>query len=186
MPASAISLRRSLIARSSPGWPGLAWRGARLVELLKRALPNPPLPPCASTTRLAGVGEVGEQRLAVLVVDLGAGRHLEHDVVAVCAGAVLAHAATAGLGLEMLLIAVVDQGVEAIDGKRDHVSALAAVAAVRTAELDVFLAPERHAAVPAVARADVDLGFVQEFHGNRPHRCINAEPNIYNVGIGLQ
>ena len=31
--------------RSSPGWPGLAWRGARLVDDLKCALPKPPLPP---------------------------------------------------------------------------------------------------------------------------------------------
>src|SRR4029077_732954 len=47
---------------------------------------------------------------------------------------------------------------------RDHVAALAAVAAVRPAILDELLAPERHAAVAAVAGADVDLGFVEEFH----------------------
>ena len=116
---------------------------------------------------VAGLVEVGEQGLAVLLVDLRADRHLEHDVGAVRAMAVLAHAADAALGLEMLLVAVVDQGVEAFDRLRDHVAALAAVAAVRAAELDVLLAPERHAAVPAVAGADIDLGFVEEFHGNR-------------------
>ena len=42
---------------------------------------------------LADLGEVGEQRLAVLLVDLRAGRHLQHDVVAARAVAVLAHAA---------------------------------------------------------------------------------------------
>src|SRR5262249_47460319 len=49
----------------------------------------------------------------------------------------------------------------------DHAPALAAVAAVRPAELDEFLAPERHAAVPAIARADVHLGFIEEFHDPR-------------------
>ena len=81
--------------------------------------------------------------------------------------AVLAHAAAAVLGLEVLLVAVVDQRVEAVDRLRDHVAALAAVAAVRAAELDELLAPERDAAVPAVAGADVDLGLVEEFHGDR-------------------
>ena len=115
---------------------------------------------------LADRGEIGEQRLAVLLVDLRAGRHLEHDVGAVGAVAVLAHAVAAALGLEMLLVAVVDQRVEAVDRQRDHVAALAAVAAVRPAELDEFLAPERHAAVAAVAGADIDLGLVEEFHGD--------------------
>ena len=46
----------------------------------------------------------------------------------------------------------------------DHVAAAAAVAAVRPAELDELLAPERDAAVAAVAGADVDLGFIKKFH----------------------
>ena len=115
---------------------------------------------------LAHVREVGEERLAVLLVDLRAGRHLHHHVGAVGAVAVLAHAAAAVLGLEVLLVAVVDQRVEAVDRLDHDVAALAAVAAVRPAELDEFLAPERHAAVAAVAGADIDLGLVEEFHGN--------------------
>src|SRR5205807_624488 len=80
-------------------------------------------------------------------------------------GAVLAHAAAAVLGPEMLLVAVIDQGVEAVDRPRHHVPALAAVPAVGTPELDEFLPPERDTAVPAVAGADVNLGLVEEFHG---------------------
>ena len=41
---------------------------------------------------LADLGHVGDQRLAVLGEDLGADRHLQHDVLALGAGAVLAHA----------------------------------------------------------------------------------------------
>ena len=79
--------------------------------------------------------------------------------------AVLAHAVAAGLGLEVLLVAVVDQRVEAVDRLDHDVAAAAAVAAARAAELDELLAPERDAAVAAVAGADIDLGFVEEFHG---------------------
>ncbi len=85
------------MVRSSPGWPGLAWRGARLVELLKWALPKPPLPPLREHRLLADLGEVGEQRLAVLLVDLSADRNLHHHVGAVGAMAILAHAVAAVL-----------------------------------------------------------------------------------------
>ena len=71
------------------------------------------------------------------------------------------------LRLEVLLVAVVDQRVEAVDRLDDHVAAAPAVAAVRAAELDELLAPERHAAVAAVAGADIDLGLVEELHGSR-------------------
>ncbi len=118
-------------------------------------------------TRWADLGEIGNQRLAVFFVDLRADRHLQHDVLAVGAGAVLAHAVAAPLRLEVLLIAVVDQRIEAVDRLHHHVTAVAAVAAVRAAELDEFLAPERDAAVPARAGRDIDLGFIEEFHGLR-------------------
>ena len=45
------------------------------------------------------------------------------------------------------------------------VAAAAAVAAARAAEFDELLAPERDAAVAAGAGRDIDLGFVEEFHG---------------------
>jgi hypothetical protein len=47
---------------------------------------------------------------------------------------------------------------------RQHVAALAAVAAAGAAEFNEFFAPERHAAVSAVAGADENLGFIEEFH----------------------
>ena len=80
---------------------------------------------------LAHLGEIGQQGLAVLVIDLRAGRHLEHQVAAVGAMAVLAHAVAAARGLEMLLVAVVDQRVEAVDRLDQDVAALAAIAAAR-------------------------------------------------------
>ena len=106
-----------------------------------------------------------DQRLAILVEDLRADRHLERDRLAVGAVAVLAHAVGALGGLEVLLIAVIDQRVEAIDDFDDDIAAAAAIAAGGSAEFDILLAPERDAAVTAVAGADVNLGFIEEFHG---------------------
>ena len=73
-------------------------------------------------------------------------RHLQRDVVALAAGQVAAHAVHAGLGLEMLLVAIVDQRVEAVDAFGPDIAAAAAIAAVGAAELDELLAPERDGA----------------------------------------
>ena len=85
--------------------------------------------------------------------------------LALGAVAVLAHAMGAGRGLEVLLVAVVDQRVEPVDALDDDVAAAPAIAAVGAAELDELLAQERHAAGAAVAGADIDLGLVEKFHG---------------------
>ena len=113
---------------------------------------------------LAGLGQIGEQRLVVFREHLRAGRDLHDDIVAAGAGPVLAHAALAALGLEVLLVAIVDERVEIIHALDPDVAALAAVAAVGPAEFDELFAPESDAAVAAVARAHVDLGLIQEFH----------------------
>ena len=153
------------MVRSIPGWPGLARRGARLVEVVKWALPKPPLPPLAMTTRSPSCLEVGDQILASLLEHLRAGGHFQHRVGAAAARPVLAHAVYAGLGLEMLLIAKVDQRVEAAGALDYDVAAAPAVAAVGAAELDELLAPERDAAGAAVAGADIDARLVKKFHG---------------------
>src|SRR3974390_2082122 len=85
---------------------------------------------------LADFGEIGEQRLAVFFVNLRADRHLEHRVLAVRAVPVLAHSVAAALGLEMLLIAVIDQCVQAFDRLDDDAATFGAIAPVRSAALD--------------------------------------------------
>src|SRR5262245_2827583 len=112
-------------------------------------------------------GEIGQQGLVVLVKDLRAGRYLEHDVGTARAGAIAAHAMATRLGLEVLLVAIVDQRVQAVDAQRNHVTATPSIAAVRTAEFNELLAPKRHTAVSARAGADVDLGLIEELHGAR-------------------
>ncbi|MGY3645784.1 hypothetical protein ACVWW2_001075 [Bradyrhizobium sp. LM4.3] len=64
----------------------------------------------------------------------------------------------------MLLVAIVDQRVQAVCDLDYDIAAAAAIAAGGTAEFNEFFAAERHAAVSAVTGADVDLCFVEEFH----------------------
>jgi hypothetical protein len=89
---------------------------------------------------LARLGQIGDQRLTVLIKNLRAGRHHQHNIVALGACAILAHAMAALLGLEMLLIAVVEERVEIGDALHDDIAVPGAVTAVRTAELDELLA----------------------------------------------
>ncbi len=120
---------------------------------------------------LAGLVEVGDQRRVVLVADLGADRQLEHHVGALGTGHVATVAGRAGGGLEVLLVAVIDKGVEVLYRLDPDVAALAAVAAVRPAELDKFLAAEMDAAIAAVAGAHIDLGLVEKLHRSASKRA---------------
>ena len=113
---------------------------------------------------LADRGHVGENRLVVVFQDLGANGDFQDDVVALAAGAVLAHAMAAGLGLEVLLIAIVDQRVEPVDANRPYVAAAPAVAAVGSAVLNGFLTAEADGSAAAVTRSHKDFRLVQEFH----------------------
>jgi hypothetical protein len=70
----------------------------------------------------------------------------------------------AALGLEMLGVAEVDQGVEAGHRLEDDIAALAAIAAVGAAIFDVLLAPEADRTGPP-AGADENLGLVEKMHG---------------------
>src|ERR1700757_920002 len=76
-------------------------------------------------------GEVVDQRLAILIEDLRPHRYLQHDRLAVGAMAVRTCAVFALLGLKMLLIAVVDQRVQAVSDLDDDIAAAAAIAAGR-------------------------------------------------------
>src|SRR5690606_23790407 len=108
-----------------------------------------------------------DQRLIVFLIDLGTHRHLHHHIRALGAGAVAAHAVHAGLGAEMLLVAIVDQRVQAVDGFQPDIAATAAIAAIRPAEFDEFFAAKRDAAGAPVAGADINFGLIEKFHRNK-------------------
>ena len=71
----------------------------------------------------------------------------------------------AAAGAEYPLVAEVDQGVESLVGHQPDITALAAVAAVRTTQGNELLAPEADRAIASGTGVDIDFGFVDEFHG---------------------
>src|SRR6185437_10776918 len=129
---------------------------------------------------LADMGQVGDQGFVVVLEDLGADRNAHDDVRRIGAMPVLAHAVATGLGLEMLLVTVVDEGVQRVDALDHDVAAAASVAAVRPAELEEFLAQEADGAGPAVSGADIDLGLIEEFHV----LSLPVAPSTRGAGIG--
>src|SRR5437016_5812088 len=93
---------------------------------------------------LTHLGQISEQRFAVFLVSRCPGGHLQHYTTAARAVAVLADASVNVLGLKVLPVTVVHVRVDAIVRLYDYVAAIAPVAAVRSADLDKFLPPERY------------------------------------------
>jgi hypothetical protein len=82
----------------------------------------------------------------------------------------------------MLLIPVIDQRIEARNGFGDDVAALPAIAAIRPAKFDKLFPAERHAAVSAIAGADIDLGLIEEFHAADPDLARNNNIQLSRAG----
>src|SRR5947207_15256795 len=99
---------------------------------------------------LAGLGQIGEHGLFVVVEDLGPDRHAQHEIAALGAGLVGAGAATPFLGTKMLLITVVDQRVQIVRRPKPDVAALPAIPAIRPAKPDELPRPKALGAPPAV------------------------------------
>ena len=113
---------------------------------------------------LAGHIHVGKQRRTILGEDLRPHRNLDHHIRRARPGAVCARAIAALPRAEMLRVAEVDERVQVGHRLEDDVAALAAIAAVRAAELDELLAAECDHAIAAIAGAQMDLGLVEKLH----------------------
>src|SRR5690606_34191225 len=119
---------------------------------------------------VAVVREIAEQLLGVDVADLGPFRDLDVEIGARGTRHVLARTAAAVLGLEAPLHAEVRKRVDAFARDEINTATVAAVAAVRAAARNELLAPEAHATVAAAAGLDIDVRFVDEFHGVNPNK----------------
>src|SRR5690606_5332533 len=110
---------------------------------------------------LANIGQVADQRLVVLGIDLGSRRHLERHVRPLGAGHVAPHAVAARPGLEVLAVTVVDKRIQPVDRLDPDIAPAPAVAAIRPSKLDEFLTPERYRAGAAVAGTYMYLGLIE-------------------------
>ncbi len=106
--------------------------------------------------------EVFEQEIEVGVVDQGARRDGNDQVLAVLAVHVLPLAVLASLGVPVVLAGKIQERVLVGPGLEVHVPAVAAVAAVRSPFGDELLPAEAHASVAAVAGLHVDFGFIDK------------------------
>ena len=70
----------------------------------------------------------------------------------------------------MLPISIIDQSVEVLGRDKDDVAALAAIPAVRPAELDELFAAKAHRAPPAVTALQVNLALIEELHLHKTKR----------------
>jgi hypothetical protein len=78
--------------------------------------------------------------------------------------AILTHAMTAGFALVMLAITVINQGVGIVNGARDHIAALTAIAAIGATKFNKFFPPKAKASRPALTALDKYLCLIQKFH----------------------
>ena len=67
---------------SRPADPGIAWRGVRLVLLLNLVLPQPPLPPLATSRRWPKPIDVAQLLFGIDIDDNGADRDGNVEIVA--------------------------------------------------------------------------------------------------------
>ncbi|OEI69093.1 hypothetical protein Cus16_0923 [Curtobacterium sp. ER1/6] len=122
----------------------------------------------------AGLGHVGED-LAALVVHDGADRHGQLEGLAAHAAAVVAHAGLTVARRTVRRPVVAEQGRHLRVGDEHDVATVAAVAAVRAGEGLELLTADRHAAVAAVPRGEVQGHAVDEGrHGSTPRCCSGA------------
>ncbi len=108
--------------------------------------------------------EVGDEVVGGEVADDSAGRNVKLQVLARLAVLPGSCAPAAGLGLEVVLEAVVAKHRLARVDAQVHAAAAAAVTAVWSAARDVRLAPEGRCTVAAVACADGDRHLVEKCH----------------------
>jgi hypothetical protein len=137
---------------SWPARPFSAKRGAWRVE------------PAAGAAAGDGDARAGDDEVVrvagLLDRDLGAGRDAHDQLVAVGAVAQRALAVASAVGLVMGLALERLQVAVGVVAEQHDVAAVPAVAPVRAALGNVRLATERHAAVAAAARLDVDARLV--------------------------
>ena len=163
-PTSAMIFSSSRSVRASPSPPGVDSRGSAVDGGLEPEVPLAAAAALGHDDPIADGREVLEHETVPGVMDDGAGRNADHQVLGRRAVALRPSAGLTAFGLPVL---AVRQGAEAVDvllGHEDDAAAVAAVAAVGPAAGNVLLPAEADASVAASAGFHLDFNFVDE-HG---------------------
>src|SRR6185295_4416780 len=125
---------------------------------------------------VAVIREVGDLLAALGVEDQRADGDARDRRLAPLAVLRLAAAVIAAPRGDPVLELEIEKRRQAFVGAQDHAAAVPAVAARRTAVRAVFLAQEGDAGTSAVTAFDLDLDFVDEFHGCRTKKAPGGRP----------
>src|SRR5690554_6805933 len=131
-------------------------------------VPKTAIPTACQLNPLAQFGHIGDHRFLILVQNFGADGDAQNNIVAVFTRALPAHAGLTVTGKEMLLIAKVDQRVEAVNHLDKDRAAIATITTVGTAIFDMLFTAKADTPSPAAAGADIDLGQIEKLHGKIP------------------
>src|SRR5439155_10116875 len=154
---------------------------------LEMPVPASAAPSFSDDDALAGLVEVRQANAVPGVVHDRPGRDGNDQVRAGLAVHLLAHAGFAARGVPMVLAHEIQERVLIGIGDEDDVAAVAPVAAVGAALGDVFLAPEGDASGAAVARFDVNGGFVDEHRAPDCNEKPTAQPwALSNVDFAVR
>ena len=131
------------------------------------------------------VGQVRNDQPALRVLDHGAQRHLDDEVLGILAVAEACAALAALVGGVLALITEVHQSGEVVVHDEDDVAAPAAVAAVRAASGHELLTMEAHCAVAALAGMEPDGGDVDKIglccHTGPPVLRKNSSQRLFSA-----
>ena len=117
---------------------------------------------------LVGRGEIEDFLAGLFVVHNRSHRNFQKHVSPIAPGFVRAFAVTSALRFVFRIETEVHQRVVALAGFHNHVAALAAVAAGRSAARNELLAAKRHAAVSAAARIHPNFSLIDKHEGSCP------------------
>ena len=114
---------------------------------------------------LTVMGEIRDQSIRRQILDEGADRDAQNNVIRTAPVAAGSSAAIAILGAKNARKTVVDEGIDVLVRDHINIAAAAAVAAIGTALGDVFFATHGRGAVATIAGVNFNARFVDEFHG---------------------
>ena len=131
---------------------------AGIVARFKGLVAAPAHAPARYDELLALVGHIAQQ-LSVLI-NQRPQRHKHYFILSAAPGFVVGTALFAALGFNVRVVRQLQQGGQVAFGLDDHVAALAAAAAVGTAEFNELFPAKRHASVPAFSGGDINFNMV--------------------------
>ncbi len=150
---------------------GFEFTRGTIGRCLEGGVAAPTVPALAERHALANFRKIRDQRFVIILENLRADGNLEDNIRRCGAGPVLPHAMAAAFCLEMLLIAIIDQGIEAFNTFNNDAAAPPAIAAIRAAELNEFFTPEAQRTGAAVAGTKIYFCLIEKLHGCRLLPC---------------